>query len=96
MTRFSLLGRESKRLHSLAGSNTSLFEIAIWIAALSMAMAAPYWIGQSSLRIAFYGTLAASTWRLSKAMPVSLATLISLVLAIIVASMTIAIITRDF
>ena len=66
-----------------------------WISAIAIALATPYWFGISSLLVFFYGTLAALSWRLSKAMPLKLAVLIAVSAAILVTAIMIALIQRS-
>ncbi len=62
----------------------SLRELMIWIAVISAALAVPTWFGLPLLPVIFYGTLGALLWRLSKAMPLNLAALIAVVVAVAV------------
>ena len=89
-TTYPQLDDEDLRLR--AGRRTSLFEVTMWITAVATALSTPYWFGQLSLLVFFYGTLGALTWRLSKALPVSLAIVTAFVLAVIVTSMMVAMI----
>jgi hypothetical protein len=83
---------DDEELRLREGRRVSLFEAALWTTAIAFSMATPYWFGLTSLLIFFYGTLGALTWRLSKAMPVSLAVILAAIVAVIITSIMVAVI----
>ncbi len=62
----------------------SLREVMIWITVIALALSVPTWLGLPLLPLVFYGTLGSLIWRLSKAMPLNLAALIAVVVAVVV------------
>jgi hypothetical protein len=64
------------------GQRVSIREALLWTLGFSVAFALPRWMGLSALPLAFYGTLAAVTWRLARALPFRWALGISIVLAV--------------
>jgi hypothetical protein len=69
------------------GRRMSVREVMTWITVISIALSVPAWFGLPLLPIVFYGTLGSLIWRLSKAMPLNLAALIAVVVAVSVTSL---------
>lgn len=67
----------------LAGLRFSFREIIFWSVAISLILASPAWFGERAILVCFYATLGLSAWRLSKFMPVIVAGLLGLTIAII-------------
>jgi hypothetical protein len=85
---------DDEDLRLRAGRRVSLLEAILWTTAFAVSLATPYWFGLSSLLIFFYGTLGALTWRLSRAMPFTLAVVVSLTVAVMVTGIMAAVIQR--
>lgn len=71
----------------MGGLRFSFREIIFWSVVISFILASPAWFGESSILICFYATLALTAWRFSKFMPVIVAGVLGLTVAVITSAL---------